>query len=92
MVFVGSYLMTGQAQSATPPNPSDGAAPVLDAIDAAGPDGADVEELIKRTGYDAHFLEIVLRDLGKNGMTSMTGQNRYHLTDFGAKARYIVAR
>jgi DNA-binding IclR family transcriptional regulator len=84
--------MTGLAQPATPRNPSDGAGPVLDAIQAVGPDGATLDEMANSTGYDMQFVEIVLVDLGKNGLTTMNSDRRYQLTDFGAKARYIVAR
>jgi len=92
MVLVGSYLMTGQTKTATPPTPSDGAGPVLDSIDAAGPNGADIPFICQLTGYDADFAESVLRDLEKNGMTATGSDMRYRLTDLGSKARYIVAR
>ena len=92
MSVVGSYLMTGLAQPATPRTPSDGAGPVLDAIQAAGPDGASVDEVASSTGYGTQFVEIVLVDLARNGLSTMNADRRYRLTDFGAKARYIVAR
>jgi hypothetical protein len=89
---VGSYLITGQTGPRTQPNPSDGAGPVLDAIDSAGPEGADFSFLLSSTGFDQGFLGSVLRVLQVNGMTTTTADQRYHLTDLGGKARYLVAR
>ena len=92
MSVVGSYLMTGLAQPAPPRNLSDGAGPVPDAIQAAGPDGASVDEVASSTGYDMQFVGIIPADLAKNGLTTMTADRCCQLTDFGAKARCIVAR
>ena len=92
MAFVGSYLLTGQNQPANAPNPEDAAGPVLDAIEAAGPDGADLGALAKRTGYDGNFLQAALLSLEKNGLAQKNQVDRYELTDFGAKARFLVPR
>ena len=92
MRIVGSYLVGGQVQTVKPANPSDGAGPVLDAIDGAGPDGAEIGELARVTDYDDTFLYQVLRELQGNGMATKTANGRYQLTELGVKARYLVAR
>ncbi len=72
-------------------NPLDGAGPVLDAIESAGPIGADIAWLQKYTGYDPSFLQDVIDILQKNAMTTMYG-DKYVLTETGGKARYLVSR
>jgi hypothetical protein len=91
MVAVGTYLFTGGGKAAAL-KPSDGVGPVLDAIDRMGSDGADIDTLMKYTGYDENFVIAVLRDVQRDGMAEQGSDNRYRLTDFGVKARYLVAR
>ncbi len=89
---VGSYLtMPDPAPASSRPNPSDGAGVVLDVIDTAGSDGADMDMLQRKTGFDEPYLRQVLSSLQSNGMAVISGA-RYQLTGLGAKARYIVAR
>ena len=64
---------------------------VFDAIEAAGPAGADVTSLAASTRYDGALLELVLRDLKNFGMASSTAQMRYRVTSIGATARSLAA-
>jgi hypothetical protein len=91
MSTIGTYLMTAKSGGAKL-DPADGAGPILDAIQFSGPSGADVGTLAQQTTFDAKFVEIVLQDLTNNGLAELKSDQRYHLTDFGIKARYLVAR
>ena len=64
---------------------------VFDAIEAAGPAGADIANLASSTRYDDAFLELVLRNLRNSGMASSTAQMRYRVTPLGAIARSLAS-
>jgi hypothetical protein len=90
MAAVGSYLFTG-SQARPPDKPSYAAGPVLDAIESTGQAGASIDALTGLTGFNQAFLIDALRELQRNGLTE-EANGIYRLTDFGAKARFLVAR
>jgi Mn-dependent DtxR family transcriptional regulator len=86
--FNGSFMSSG---AATPPNPSDGVPPVLDALELAGRGGATSDSLAAATKFDANYLSEVLKKLQTDGMVREE-DTRFLLTNFGTKAKYIITR
>ncbi len=64
---------------------------VLDAIEAAGPGGADMETLVGQTSYDNCVLNEVLGDLLTAGLTSTTDDRRHRVTPLGHSVRSLAS-
>lgn len=86
-----SYLTDLQCQEESANYSTDVGWAVLDAIEAAGPAGADVESLALQTRYDDTFLAQALRNLRNSGMAWTTAEMRYRVTSLGETARSLAA-
>ena len=87
----GSYLMDTQCNDEPVSAGSDLDWSVLDAIEAAGPAGADMESLASRTRYDNALLNKLLRNLRNAGLARSTAEMRYRVTSLGETARRLAA-
>jgi hypothetical protein len=73
-----------------PNYPGSVACSVLDAIEAAGPGGADVDTLVGHTSCGDIVLGQVLRDLRNHGLAWTTADLRYRLTNLGTIVRSLA--
>jgi hypothetical protein len=86
-----SYLTDLQCMDVRASGSSEATWAILDAIEAAGPLGADIEGLASKTHYEGRFLSQVLRNLRETGMASSTADMRYRVTALGKTARSVAS-
>lgn len=85
-----SDVMDVRVVDGLPNYPRDVACVALDAIVAAGIDGADLPSLVSETGLAERLLRDVLHDLHKTGLVRRLADGRYRITPLGEQVRLLA--